>query len=131
MSPLPAAGQGAGPRPAHLGKVAPGLLLSQELFTCAFFSLKGAWPLELGCGGKNLEAGPAPQLEDRELRPSPSPGLRIGVEDPAPEDLSSQPTGACLGHLSSLTLAEPPSGGSSLLQGSRKLRGVLATSPQS
>ena len=80
---------------------------------------------------KNLEAGPAPQLEDWDLRPSPSPGLRIGVEDPAPEDLSSQPARACLGHLSPLTPAEPPSRGSSLLQGSRKLRGDLATSPQS
>ena len=57
MSPLPAAGQGAGPRPAHLGKVAPGLLLSQELFTCVFFSLKGAWTLELGSGGKTWRLG--------------------------------------------------------------------------
>lgn len=31
---------------------APGLLLSQELFTCVLFPLKGAWPLELGSGGK-------------------------------------------------------------------------------
>ena len=36
---------------------APGLLLSQELFTCVLFPLKGAWPLELGSAGKTWRLG--------------------------------------------------------------------------
>lgn len=59
----------AGPGPAHLGKAAPGLVPSQTLFTRVAFT-QGALAPGTWLWRKNLQAGPVPQLEDWDLRPS-------------------------------------------------------------